>query len=137
MAGKGRIENLKPWRKGQSGNPKGRPKKLVSSLLSELQKEGYAGTTKAEIEATCLILINLPVDRLAAIVKDEKAPLLFRATAKKLLSTDGYKAVLELIERAIGKAHQSIAANVSVMNLDAADEAVREAIKEYNLIGNG
>src|SRR5439155_22083745 len=27
MAGKGRIENLKPWKKGQSGNLSGRPKK--------------------------------------------------------------------------------------------------------------
>lgn len=26
MAGKGRIENLKPWKPGQSGNPSGRPR---------------------------------------------------------------------------------------------------------------
>ncbi len=33
----GRIENLKPWKPGQSGNPGGRPKKLlVDQSLEEL-----------------------------------------------------------------------------------------------------
>ena len=33
----GRIENLKPWKPGQSGNPGGRPKrKLIDEALEEL-----------------------------------------------------------------------------------------------------
>jgi len=31
MAGRGRIENLRPWKPGQSGNPSGRPKRLPVS----------------------------------------------------------------------------------------------------------
>lgn len=32
---RGRIENLKPWKKGQSGNPDGRPKKKPVTLIFE------------------------------------------------------------------------------------------------------
>src|ERR1041384_5685513 len=37
----GRIENLKPWRPGQSGNPGGRPKKRLvdDALLEELSRD--------------------------------------------------------------------------------------------------
>jgi hypothetical protein len=44
----GRIENLKPWPKGVSGNPGGRPKKkLISDELGRLlQEEALDGTGK-------------------------------------------------------------------------------------------
>jgi len=33
----GRVENLKPWKPGQSGNPSGRPKRrLIDEALEEL-----------------------------------------------------------------------------------------------------
>lgn len=31
---RGRIENLKPWKKGQSGNPGGRPKRDLSAEIA-------------------------------------------------------------------------------------------------------
>ena len=37
MAGKGRIENLRPWKKGQSGNLSGRPKKKPITEAYERQ----------------------------------------------------------------------------------------------------
>ena len=48
---KGRIQNLKPFKKGQSGNPGGRPKKdLASIIASEVFAENpeviKAGLTK-------------------------------------------------------------------------------------------
>lgn len=38
MAGKGRIENLRPpWKPGESGNPSGRPKRIyISDIYAEL-----------------------------------------------------------------------------------------------------
>ena len=37
----GRVENLKPWAKGVSGNPGGRPKKrLLDEVLTELMEDG-------------------------------------------------------------------------------------------------
>jgi hypothetical protein len=37
---RGRIENLKPWKPGQSGNPGGRPKKDIGSEIARAVIEG-------------------------------------------------------------------------------------------------
>lgn len=53
----GRIENLKPWKPGQSGNPKGRPKqKSIETVMREILREEFVGpdgetTTKLEVLA--------------------------------------------------------------------------------------
>ena len=46
----GGIANLKPFKKGQSGNPKGRPKKLpqLDELLAEVLGEEKDGMTAAK-----------------------------------------------------------------------------------------
>ena len=84
---KGRIENLRPWPKGVSGNPGGRPK---SKSLSEAYR-----------------------DRLERIVPDDPegrtfAEKIAEVLAKKALKGD-VQAARELADRAEGKARQSIA----------------------------
>jgi Family of unknown function (DUF5681) len=56
----GRIENLRPWKKGQSGNPLGRPKKTLitdalRAKLAEVDSSDALGRTNAEIIADCMI----------------------------------------------------------------------------------
>jgi hypothetical protein len=55
----GRIENLKPWPKGVSGNPGGRPKqKLISAELERLMQQqapGESGKTWATVIAESLV----------------------------------------------------------------------------------
>jgi hypothetical protein len=55
----GRVENLKPWRKGESGNPGGRPRRklLTEELERLLEQEAPAanGKTWAEVIAETLL----------------------------------------------------------------------------------
>jgi Family of unknown function (DUF5681) len=58
--GIGRIENLKPWAKGVSGNPGGRPKRLPLSdalreLLDQTCPDDDAGRTYAQVIAETLL----------------------------------------------------------------------------------
>jgi len=49
----GNIENLKPWKPGQSGNPKGRPPKglsLTEEIKRQLEEEWLDGKGKSTLE---------------------------------------------------------------------------------------
>ncbi len=48
--GEGRIENLRPWAKGTSGNPGGRPRRdvLTEALKAQLASDDSDGRTFAE-----------------------------------------------------------------------------------------
>ena len=86
MANRGRPENLKPWRKGQSGNPGGRPKKLP--LTDELRK---------------LLAEVVPDDRQRRTFAEKIAEAVVKKAAKGNL-----QAVREIADRVEGKARQGI-----------------------------
>jgi hypothetical protein len=54
---RGRVENLKPWKPGQSGNPGGRLKKLpiTDTIREALAKDMGAGKTAADIIVEVLL----------------------------------------------------------------------------------
>jgi hypothetical protein len=85
-------ENLKPFKKGESGNPNGRPKKLpeLDKLLADVLGEEKDGITAGE-----------------AILKA------LRAKASK----GDVRAAEVLLDRAYGKAKQTMDVSVSKKNL--------------------
>jgi hypothetical protein len=85
-------ENLKPFKKGESGNPNGRPKKLpeLDKLLADVLGEEKDGITAGE-----------------AILKA------LRAKASK----GDERAAEVLLDRAYGKAKQTMDVSVSKKNL--------------------
>jgi hypothetical protein len=94
---KGKPENLKPFPKGKSGNPKGRPKKLpaLDKLMAEVLGEEQNG-----ISAAKAILSKL------------------RQKAK----AGDVRAAEILLDRAYGKAKQSYDVSIVKAGKDLADE---------------
>ena len=98
-------ENIKPYqmKKGETLNPNGRPRKLVSDVIKELDNQGVKPVTKQEIQDVYMRLINLEMPDLEAKVKDSKQPALVRIVGKAILSGKGYEVVERMLDRSIGK----------------------------------
>lgn len=105
-------------------NRTGQPKKIVGYINEQFAKMGYTPVTRGQIETACLTLINLPSEELekvaAGLVKpegNEKEPtvlnneqyaIFYQLAAKELLGRRGQEMMATLLDRAIGKASQSI-----------------------------
>ena len=102
----GEIEHIKG--KGFDKNPdninrEGRPRKLVSDVIKELENQGVKPVTKQEIQDVYMRLINLEMPDLESKVKDSKQPALIRIVGKAILSGKGYEVVERMLDRSIGK----------------------------------
>ena len=71
------IPNNKPFKKGQSGNPNGRPRKLVT-LLKDI------GYTKQDIDTTIQNMMAMTIEELAEVFKDSKATVLEKTVANAI-----------------------------------------------------
>ncbi len=111
-------ENLIPFKKGKTGNPNGRPKKLLSSVNSELEIKGYKEATKQEILSCYLRLINTDIPEIEEMVKDKHQPALIRIVGKSILSGKGFDIVEKMLDRGIGKADQKVENTHSLKDFD-------------------
>lgn len=102
-------ENLKPFVKADPRiNRKGRPKKLVSTVLDELAAEGYVPITKAQVEMTYKNMISLGEDKLREIGMNKELPMIFRILAREILKTRGFDVVERMIDRVHGKPKENL-----------------------------
>ena len=103
-------ENIKPhqWEKGQSGNPKGRPRLLVSSVIEQMKKKGVESVSQSDVKETFLMLINLELLEIKELVKDERQPAIVRIVGKEMLSGKGFNIIERMLDRALGKPDSKI-----------------------------
>lgn len=97
--------------KGETANPNGRPKKLVSSLIAQLKEEGYEGVTNGQISDVISLLLNLEKDRVKQLAEDAKQPIYVQRISRRLISATDKEIgdfIDKQLDRAHGKAKQSL-----------------------------
>ena len=100
-------DNVNGFQKNpQNINRNGRPRKIISDVIAELEKQGIKAATKSEIQDIYLRLINMEIQELEQIVKDPTQPVLVRIVAKNILSGKGFDVIEKMLDRSIGKAEQ-------------------------------
>ena len=105
-----------PWKPGQSGNPKGRPKNrvqdtLVQALKLNKKKELKASMTPDEVRGYEEYIIGASSDDLTILAQDVSIPIYVRALARAIIIDlkNGKTATIDkLRERIVGKQTQRV-----------------------------
>ena len=104
------IPNNKPFEKGQSGNPNGRPRKYVTTLAAN-------GYKRSEINDTIQAMMAMTMEELGDVYKDPKATILEKTVAnamRKSLEKGTLYSLETLLSRVYGQPKQEVEASVIV-----------------------
>ena len=118
--------------KGETMNPNGRPRKLVSGTIKQLKDIGIIEVTAQEIKAVYLSLINSPIADLEEMLDDTSQPALVKIVIQNILSNKGYEIIETMLDRSLGKAKQSLDVKTDIeIGLDY-NKLSTETLKEIN-----
>ena len=98
------LQNLKPWKKGQSGNPKGAERKIVNKL----EFDGY---TKSQILDTIQKMMAMTIAELKEVYDNPAATILEKSIANAFVISlkKGSLDIIEtLLSRWLGKARDQV-----------------------------
>ena len=99
--------NLRPgFVKGQSGNPKGKPRMTVSYFVKEIKDKGYEVPSAEDITKSWLAISALPEKEIKDILADVERPMQLRIIAKGVLDKKGIDVVERIVNRAYGTAQR-------------------------------
>ena len=89
--------------KGETGNPNGRPPKLLSGIVRELRAKGYERATANAVVEAFEMLMNVPEEELTEMVKDRAQPMSLRIVGKAMLTAKGWDVLQSMMDRVHGK----------------------------------
>lgn len=113
--------NLTPFKKGQTGNPNGRPKKFTT----QLKEHGYK---QSEINDTIQSMLTLTLDELKAIHDDTGATILEKTIANALYRSwrkGSLYSIETLLSRTFGKPKEQLDIDANV-NISAIEIVIKE-----------
>lgn len=120
---KNNKENILPfsWQKGQSGNPKGRPRKFVC-LLKDM------GYNKQDINTTIQNMMAMSISELAEVFKDDNATVLEKTIAnaiKRGIEKGTLYSMETLLTRVYGQPKQEIESKNENLNKNIQVEVIK------------
>ena len=110
-------------------NRKGRPRRLVSSIIQDLKEKGIVQVKAIDIVEAFEMLFNLESKEIAEIANNDKNPYFIRRVAKEMLSGKGFDIIERMIDRVHGKPKQS----TELTGKDGKD-LIPPSIKEIEII---
>lgn len=128
MANIKNIEKHK-FKKGQTGNPNGRPRKFLADILFDLKAKGYAEIKPNNVSDVYQSLLGTPREELRLIAKDDKLPYIVSSTALHMLTKWGFDTQQSMLDRVHGKAIQKIEQSTKV-DLTVNDPKKAERVKK-------
>lgn len=101
------LENLKKggWKEKQSGNPAGRPKRVINAIIEEVfGKDGEHQVTKQEVRDTMFALLLNTEEQLQQKTNNPQTIMLVKVLSQKMLDPDfAYIAIRDTLDRLFGK----------------------------------
>lgn len=95
------------FKPGQSGNPKGRPPKLLKSIMAELKLKGYERVSPSQIIDGFETILNLDRKQLTDYATRTDVPIIMNVVAISLLDKNKRAQMLEMMmDRVHGKPKQ-------------------------------
>jgi hypothetical protein len=94
---------------GQSGNPNGRPKKLLSTVNDELKALGYELIKPSHLAEGFQLILNLDEAEIEKLSTEKSMPIFVRILARNLTDKKmDYFALNDVLNRIIGKPKGSL-----------------------------
>lgn len=114
-------ENLIPYKKGQSGNPNGRPKKIENVLKDVFLSEYNVKLSKSQTEEIIKNILSKSKSELVELAKNDDLPFWISMIAKK--ATRDYERgsihLLELLfDRVYGKPKETVDQNIEAKTIN-------------------
>ena len=135
----GGYKNIKPsdntnglQKNKKNINRKGRPRKLISDTIKKMEQDGIKETTVQEIKSVYLRLINHSKEDLQKVIDDKTQPALTCIVAENIISGKGFEVIDKMLDRAIGKATQSmdVTTGGDKINQNNLDKLTTQELKE-------